>query len=123
MWKKPERIILVMITSFFIAVMFGVFLGRRSSQEEIHLSDIENVDYTHTSTSQTEPTRSGKLNINFATARELAMLPGIGDTNAQHIIDYRNKNGPFLSIDDLLNVKGIGQKRFDSISKYITVGG
>ncbi len=123
MWKKPGHMILIMITGLFIAVMVGILIGRQISNDEVRLFGNGAANSVHTQPSQTESTQAGKLNINFATAKELAMLPGIGDTYAKRIVEYREYNGPFLTIEDILNVKGIGQKRFESISKYITVGG
>ncbi len=77
--------------------------------------------------SQSSPTpeeqQPGKININSATAAELDSLSGIGPTKAQAIIDYRNQNGPFRSIDDLLNVTGIGPKTLETIRDQITVIG
>ena len=51
----------------------------------------------------------------------LEALPGIGETRAQAIVDYRNENGPFKRIEDLLQVKGIGEGTLDKIKDYITV--
>jgi competence protein ComEA len=62
-----------------------------------------------------------KIDINRAEAWLLEALPGIGESRAQDIVDYRNKNGPFKRIDDLLQVKGIGEATFDGIKGYITV--
>lgn len=61
------------------------------------------------------------ININTATLEELDSLPGIGPTIAQRIIDYRNKNGPFNTIEDIMNVSGIGPATFDEIKDLITV--
>jgi len=67
-------------------------------------------------------TPSGDLiDINAASADELASLPGIGPTTAQRIVDYRTENGPFARIEDLLNVAGIGPATFDNIHSLITV--
>ncbi|MBC7319612.1 ComEA family DNA-binding protein [bacterium] len=64
---------------------------------------------------------SKKININTATAEELEELPGIGPTLANRIVSYREKNGPFKSIEDLMKVSGIGEKRFESIKDLIVV--
>jgi len=61
------------------------------------------------------------LNINTATATELEALPGIGPTLAQRIVDYRTQHGPFQSIEDIMNVSGIGPSIFDQIQILITV--
>lgn len=123
MMKKPEQIILIMITVLFVGLMAGVLLGRHSTANQIYLSATEAEDLTQAYHPETESTLPGKLNINMATVKELSMLPGIGEGYAQRIVDYREKNGPFISIEDLMNIKGIGEKRFESISDYITVGG
>jgi competence protein ComEA len=62
-----------------------------------------------------------KIDINRAEVWLLEALPGIGETRAQAIVDYRNKNGPFKRIEDLLKVSGIGAGTFDKIKDYITV--
>jgi competence protein ComEA len=62
-----------------------------------------------------------KVDINRAGAWLLAALPGIGDTRAQAIIAYREKNGPFRDTNELLNVAGIGNSIFEGIKNLITV--
>ncbi|MBQ5716771.1 MAG: helix-hairpin-helix domain-containing protein, partial [Clostridia bacterium] len=64
---------------------------------------------------------SGLININLATIETLKQLKGIGDVKAQAIIDYRNENGRFKNINEILNVKGIGEKTFEKIKDHITV--
>ena len=65
---------------------------------------------------------TGKININTATVEELDKLPGIGPSIAKAIIDYRTANGPFKTIEDINNVKGIGDALFAKIKDSITVG-
>jgi competence protein ComEA len=62
-----------------------------------------------------------KIDINRAEVWLLEALPGIGETRAQAIVDYRNENGPFKRIEDLLKVSGIGEGTFDEIEDYVTV--
>ena len=62
------------------------------------------------------------VNINTASKDELVALPGIGPAKAQAILDYRKANGPFKSVDDLRNVKGIGAKRLEKLRPDISVG-
>lgn len=62
-----------------------------------------------------------KININKASQTELESLPGIGPTTALKIIDFRNENGKFASIEDLKEVAGIGESKYDKIKDLITV--
>src|SRR5262245_66437284 len=61
------------------------------------------------------------VNINTATAAELEALPGVGSATAKRIIEYRQKNGPFKKIEDLMNVKGFGEKTFLKLKPLIAV--
>jgi competence protein ComEA len=61
------------------------------------------------------------VNLNSATKDDLEKLPGIGPSMAQRIIDYRQKNGSFKKIEDLMNIPGIGEKSFLKLRPLITV--
>lgn len=63
----------------------------------------------------------GRIDINTATAAELETLPRVGEVLAQRIVDYRTANGPFATVDDLLDVSGIGQATLDGFRDLITV--
>lgn len=64
---------------------------------------------------------SGKINLNMASVTELDSLPGIGPSYAQRIIEYRDANGGFKSIEEVQNVKGIGPKTFEKMQDLITI--
>ncbi|MBS4021997.1 MAG: ComEA family DNA-binding protein [Dethiobacter sp.] len=63
----------------------------------------------------------GRVNINTAAASELEKLPGIGPVRAAAIVEYRNRNGLFRSLEDLTGVTGIGPKTLESLREFITL--
>ena len=68
-----------------------------------------------------QSTPTGPININQASQSELESLPGIGQVIAERIIEYREKNGPFKSKEELKEVKGIGDKTFADLEDEITI--
>lgn len=61
------------------------------------------------------------LDLNTATRSDFTRLPGIGETKAQAILDWREAYGPFRAVEDLLSVEGIGEKTVETLRPYITV--
>ena len=72
--------------------------------------------------SHADDTSVKKININSASVKELQTLPQIGVAVAQRIVDYREKHGKFSKIEEIMKVKGIGEKTFLKIKPLITVG-
>lgn len=118
--KNFEPVMLLIITVLLIGLMFGLLAGRHIGQSVVQLSKY---DRQFAESTQDTSNADGKININLATVTELTMLPGIGETTAQNIVEYREAHGLFASIYELENVTGIGKKRIESIAQYITVGG
>ena len=70
---------------------------------------------------RTTTERPAPLNLNAATEAQLEALPGVGAATATRILEYRKKNGPFKKAEELMNVKGIGEKSFLKLKALITV--
>jgi len=68
-----------------------------------------------------KPATSAIVNLNTASAVDLEALPGIGAKTAARILEYRQKNGPFKKIEELMNVRGVGEKNFLKLKPQITV--
>ena len=71
--------------------------------------------------SKADAKADGVVNLNTASAVDLESLPGIGKSTAQRIVEYRQKSGGFKKIEELMNVKGIGEKSFLKIKSRLTV--
>jgi competence protein ComEA len=62
-----------------------------------------------------------RVNLNTASVDDLTALPGIGPSYAKRIVEYREKNGPFKKVEDLLNVQGIGEKTLEKLKDRLTI--
>jgi competence protein ComEA len=68
------------------------------------------------------PASTAIVNINTASAADLEGLPGVGAKTAVRIVEYRQKNGPFKKVEELMNVRGLGEKNFLKLKSQLTVG-
>src|SRR5579862_2125335 len=73
------------------------------------------------SRSSAKAASTGIVNINTASASELQALPAIGAKTAARIVEYRQKNGPFKKVEDLMNVRGVGEKNFLKLKPQLTI--
>ena len=125
MSKKLGFILLVSALLLFTGFVFGLMIGKNINDTEIIISNSQDqgfVDY-YDVTTDIEILNNDLIDINTASVYELTELPGIGEVIAQRIVDYREENGNFTCIEDLMNVNGIGENRIQAICEYITVGG
>ena len=110
----------------------GFLLGRGSASGDITVSagldlsrpaSVQIQDDVSVIGPDKEEAEEEKININTADADLLTQLPGIGEVLAQRIIDYRNQNGPFADISDIMDVSGIGPSVFEKIKDIIVLEG
>jgi len=98
---KLFTILIVMLSCIFALPLFV------QAQTKTHAAD--------------NASQSKIVDINKASVAELASVPGIGPKIAERILEYRNKNGKFKSKEEIMNVKGIGEKKYERIKNSITV--
>ena len=103
LFTKEEKTILITILA---AAILGIIINIFTS-------------YGHELQSSPAAKTSALININLATAEELEALPGVGKITAMRIIKHRESSGAFKTVEELKNVRGITQKKFDRLKQYI----
>lgn len=98
-----------------------VNLAQKVHDEMIIIVSSTEVDSSSESSNQTTSNQTDKININYATQEEVETLTGIGPSKAQAIIDHRDENGLFTTVEDLLNISGIGEKTLENIKEDIQI--
>lgn len=128
--RKPKISVLVILTITFAAFTLGFLLGRNQNQGAVSVELPQHMltmptQPPETVAQATEVTESitFPIDINHAEKEKLMALPGIGEVLAQRILDYREENGYFSSVEELLNVDGVGKKRLEEIWDLILIGG
>ena len=98
-----------------------IYIPKKGESNNIQESVTPNsTTYTYSTTSSNN-SKNNKININKATQTELETIPGIGPSTALKILEYRENNGKFSSIEDIKNISGIGEKKYENIKNYIRV--
>ena len=115
---KKGRFVLYMICILSFGLMIGIFCGRNMRADYVQLP----TDDLSTNENTISLQLDYRLDLNTATQTQLIELPGIGEILAQRILEYRDSNGPFKTIEELLNVPGIGEGKLKQIKERIKIG-
>ena len=128
--KKQKFPLLLILTIAFAAFTLGFYFGQNRSPAPVTISVPSHMMTIPPKTtlpqmeeSLPEPTVSFPLDLNHSDEEDLTYLPGIGEVLARRIIAYREEHGSFTSVEEILNVEGIGKKRFEDIYNLISIGG
>jgi competence protein ComEA len=125
MRKYWPQVLVLFLTCAFLAGSLGYFLGSRNRGVSYTIQgSVTSEPYAATTPPAETPTETEPvlININTASAEELTALPGIGEQKAAAIVEYREANGPFQTVEDLLLVPGIGETTLDGLIDQVTVG-
>ena len=110
---------LVLLTCIFSAFILGLFSGRNFNRTPVQIRTLPAATAAPTEgvAEDTTPTEPSIIN------EQLQTLPGIGPVIAERIVAYREENGDFVSVGELMNVSGIGEKKLEAIWDFVTIGG
>lgn len=120
---QKSEIWAVGITAALFLLLLGFQYGARRAPAEITVTELGTPAPTAVETSEPEPPADAPININTADEAALRTLQGVGEVLAQRIVDYRTEHGPFQSVDELTNVKGIGSGILETNRERLTTGG
>lgn len=132
MWKRwinflaftptERKVLLFLAATILVGSAIRAFQGTGNAEKSF---DYSISDSTFESLSSIDPGPKPEirliLDINTATKEELVRLPGIGEVTAERILLYREEQGKFHKTEDLMNVRGIGKKKFEQLKSLITV--
>lgn len=116
---KNGRFLMLSFCALSLCLVLGIFIGRNMRGEFWELPKERNV--ADVDTTRSPQPNDYRLNINTATKIQLMELPGIGEVLAERIIEYREQNSGFRSVDELMNVYGLGEQKLQEIESLIKV--
>lgn len=115
--------LLVAITLLFIGFLLGFLTGRNTVGESVIVSVPADMQTLPAPTEETEREICFPIELNSADEEELMALPGIGETMTLRILAYRRERGRFFSVEDLRQIEGMTEKKFEQIRELVYIGG
>ena len=109
--------LLLGLTGVFLCGLLAVYVRDRTGMTE------QSVETDRAVSQESFMPDVSPLDLNAATAEELDALPGIGEELARRIVEYREEHGPFESVEEIMEVSGIGEGKFADLEDRITVNG
>ena len=118
---KRGYLLIFMLTGAALCVLLGIYLGRTTSRGLIAEKPIPSQTVVEKTEKDAQNSKDGQINLNTATLEQLQTLPKIGRKTAEAIISYRETIGAFSSKEQLMEVRGIGEKTYLELEDRITV--
>lgn len=119
--NRPAAVVCALLIACLTFTM-GYLLGSGSAETQVQVTVSEPVQIQQTVVAETPEAELTALDLNTASQLELETLPGIGPELAKRIIQYRQTVGGFISVEQLVDVEGIGEKRFSQLKLLVKVG-
>ena len=113
----------VAITAALFLLLLGFQYGARRAPAEVTVTELGTPDAAETAAPEPTADPNAVVDLNTADEAVLRTLSGVGEVLAQRILDYRAEHGPFQSVDELTNVKGIGSGILEANRERLTTGG